>query len=90
MFPRDEVILNGGATCNVSSVYNEKYICTNVLDGSSNAWITRYELAGGWIWIQLDQNYYISRVDLRGRCFMEKSPKIVVLRFSDASTQKVH
>ena len=82
-------MLNGGATCNASSVFNNKYICTNALDGSDNAWKTYYELAGAWIRIQLDQSYYITRVNLRGRCVLEKTPKVVLLRFSDASTQTV-
>ena len=90
MFPSDEIIVHSGASCSASSVYDDRFLCTNVLDGSIKEWATRFELTGSWIWIQLDQNYYITRVDLSGRCYLNRSPQTVLLRFSDASTQTVH
>ena len=88
--PSDEVILENGATCNASSELRSRNDCTKVIDGSTTHWFTNQELAGAWIWIQLDQTYYLSRIDLRGICDLSKKPEIVRIRFSDESIQTVY
>ena len=89
VFPRDEVTLNSDATCNASSEYSSSYVCLYALDDNTHNWATRHEGTGAWIWIFLNQTYYISKIDLRGRCGQTISPKIVHFRFSDASIQAV-
>ena len=82
--------MENGATCNASSEKRDgSNDCTKVLDGSTTAWVTKQELAGAWIWIQLSQTYYISKIDLR-RCDMNKKAEIVRIRFSDESIQTVY
>ena len=83
--------MNAEATCEASSTYSQGFVCDNALDGSTGDWASRRQGVGAWINVQLTQSYFITRIELKGRCtsLQADTPNRVLFTFDDASTQTV-
>ena len=82
--------MNAEATCNASSTYNQDLICDKALDGSSGDWASMHQGVGAWISVQLSQSYFITRIELKGRCTNAfELTNRVMFTFDDGSTQVV-
>ena len=83
--------MNSEATCEASSTYSQDFVCDKALDGSTDDWASRNQGVGAWIIVQLSQSYFITRIELKGRCTSAQAdtPNRVLFTFDDASTQTV-
>ena len=86
-----EVSVNTGATCAASSTYNQNHLCDKALDGSTGDWASLNQNVGAWISVQLSQSYFITRIELKGRCVNAQgaTPNRVMFTFDDESTEEV-